>query len=78
MQTHPAAELFPMLAEHQLKELADDIRDRGLLEPVWIVEHDGADVILDGRNRWQACVLAGVEPITRRYWVMIRLVFQFP
>jgi hypothetical protein len=55
---HPAAELFPMMSASELQELADDIKANGLLEP--IILHDGQ--ILDGRNRLQACVMAGVEP----------------
>lgn len=56
---HPVAELFPMLAGDDLAELAEDIRHRGLLQPIVL---DGEGRILDGRNRHAACLLAGVEP----------------
>lgn len=55
---HPAAELFPLIGDDELRELADDIREHGLLEP--IVRLDG--LILDGRNRLRACEIANVEP----------------
>jgi hypothetical protein len=55
---HPAAEIFPLLVDDGFKELMADIKARGLLEPIVLL--DGA--ILDGRNRYQACVKAGVEP----------------
>lgn len=58
MSTHPAADLFPLISDDELHELADDIREHGLLEP--IVRVDG--LILDGRNRLRACELAHVEP----------------
>lgn len=58
LRAHPAAELFPMLPDDQLAELAKDIRERGLIEPV--VLHEG--LVLDGRNRLAACLLAGIEP----------------
>lgn len=57
-EIHPAAELFPMMSDAELSELADDIKENGLLEPVVI--HDGK--VLDGRNRLRACEIAGVEP----------------
>lgn len=57
-RTYPAAEIFPMLSDSELRELADDIKLRGLLQP--IVMYDG--MVLDGRNRLLACRLAGVEP----------------
>lgn len=47
-----------MLGKEELQALADDIKVRGLLNP--IVRHQGR--ILDGRNRLAACELAGVEP----------------
>lgn len=66
--SHPAAELFPMLAGDDLAELADDIRERGLLEPVWLYDDpEHGTVMLDGRNRAAACELAAVELRTRKY-----------
>lgn len=58
MKAHPAAELFPMLGDAELRELAEDIKMNGLLLP--IVRF--GDLILDGRNRHRACELAGVQP----------------
>lgn len=63
MKTHPAAELFPMLAKDRLQELADDISAHGLKEPITLC--DG--MILDGRNRFAACEIAGVEPKYREF-----------
>lgn len=59
MGVHPVAALFPMLAADELAELAADIRERGLLQPVVL---DGEGRVLDGRNRLAACAMAGVEP----------------
>lgn len=63
MEAHPLANLFPMLAPEELQHLADDISLRGQEEPIVIYQ----DMILDGRNRWEACKLAGVEPLTIPY-----------
>lgn len=57
---HPLAALLPLLPDAELAELAADIGAHGLLEP--IVLHEGQ--ILDGRNRWRACEIAGVTPRT--------------
>jgi N6-adenosine-specific RNA methylase IME4 len=56
---HPLANLFPMMTESAHRELVADIKQNGLLHP--IVMYEGA--ILDGRNRFQACGPAGVQPI---------------
>jgi ParB-like chromosome segregation protein Spo0J len=61
---HPVADLFPMLAGDELPELAEDIKARGLLHPIVL---DGEGRILDGRNRFAACELAGIEPIFSTY-----------
>lgn len=68
MPVHPAADLFPMLAEDELRELAEDVRAHGLHEPLWVWnDPERGPVLLDGRNRLAACKLAGVKPTTRTY-----------
>lgn len=61
----PVADLFPMIAQDELAELAEDIAENGLQEPIVIAEVNGELMLIDGRNRLAACKLAGVEPITR-------------
>lgn len=60
---HPAAEIYPLLTDEELTELAGDIKAQGQKVP--ILMYQGA--ILDGRNRWRACSLAGVEPLTQEW-----------
>jgi site-specific DNA-methyltransferase (adenine-specific) len=55
---HPACLLFPAMGEQELQELAADINERGLLNPVVLFEGK----VLDGRSRLAACKIAGVEP----------------
>ena len=59
MKTHPIADLFPMMADDELAELADDIKANGLIHPIIT---DGEGQLIDGRNRLKACKLAGIEP----------------
>jgi hypothetical protein len=63
MKHHPIADVWPMMDEAKIAELADDISKNGQLIPVWLYEGK----ILDGRNRWAACQIAGVEPKTKEY-----------
>lgn len=56
---HPAAKLFPMMSDAELKDLAADIQTNGQHDPIIITSED---LVLDGRNRLAACELAGVEP----------------
>ena len=55
---HPIAQLFPLLEGEAFDALAADIGVTGLLEP--IIEYEGQ--ILDGRNRYRACIQANREP----------------
>ena len=61
---HPAADIFPMIDGLGLEQLADNIRERGLVEPGWLMP-DGT--LLDGRNRRLACERAGVQMQWRVY-----------
>jgi ParB-like nuclease domain len=58
LEYHPLANLFPMMDDAALRELADDIRAHGVHDP--IVLHE--EKILEGRSRHAACMIAGVEP----------------
>jgi ParB-like chromosome segregation protein Spo0J len=60
MKNHEYADLFPMMSDHDIEELAQDIKANGQRDP--IILFDGK--ILDGRNRHKACLIAGVDPIT--------------
>lgn len=55
--SHRFAELFPLLDDKALHDLATDIAENGLREPVVLFE----GLILDGRNRYRAARLAEVE-----------------
>jgi N6-adenosine-specific RNA methylase IME4 len=56
---HPATEIFPMMTDDNLIELANDTREHGQGEPI-VLDRDL--LIIDGRNRFVACSWAGVEP----------------
>lgn len=58
MKLHPLCAEFPEYGKKELRELADDIKKSGQTDKIVIL--DGQ--ILDGRNRFLACKLAGVEP----------------
>lgn len=58
-EVHPVAALFPMMTDEELDDLAADVRANGLLHPI-VLDHDG--VLIDGRNRLEACRRAGVAP----------------
>lgn len=63
MQFHEVANIFPMMSDAEFASLKSDIQAHGLLEPIWL--HNG--LIIDGRNRYQACVELGVEPHFRQW-----------
>jgi hypothetical protein len=62
-QFHPFADIFPMLGEDRLRDLAHDIKNRGLLDDIILYEGQ----ILDGRCRYLACEIASVEPEFQDY-----------
>jgi hypothetical protein len=62
--THPAADLFPMMGGPELTALADDIKKHGQHNSITLYVENGEQLVLDGRNRLAACELAGVAPTT--------------
>lgn len=56
------ADLFPMVAQDELAELAEDIAENGLQEPIVIAQVNGEWMLIDGRNRLAACRLAKINP----------------
>jgi hypothetical protein len=63
-EVHPAADVWPMMADDEIDALAADIKANGLIHPL-VVTPKGE--LLDGRNRFAACARAGVEPATVVY-----------
>jgi hypothetical protein len=61
---HPAANVFRMMTDDELQELADDIKENGLRNSI-VLDSEGR--LLDGRNRLKACEIAGVEPRFETY-----------
>jgi N6-adenosine-specific RNA methylase IME4 len=55
---HPLTDLFPPLDGAEFSELVADVGAHGLREPITTYD----EKILDGRNRYRACLAAGIEP----------------
>lgn len=63
LQFHPLCTLFPRLEGIEFDALKADIEANGQLQP--IVLHDG--MVLDGGNRYRACIELGIEPATSEF-----------
>lgn len=59
MDFHPLANIFPLIDGDEFVALVDDIRANGLREKIKLYE----GMIIDGRNRYRACLEAGADPV---------------
>lgn len=62
-QIHELANIFPRMPGEEFAALKADIKNNGLLEPIWL--YDGK--VLDGRHRYYACQEMSVTPSFREY-----------
>lgn len=64
MEFHEYANLFPMMPDEEIQKMAIDIKKGYDLDhPILVYQGK----ILDGRNRWKACQIAGVTPPIKEY-----------
>ena len=63
MKVHPATDCWPMMAADEYAELVEDIRNKGLQQPLVMF----GDALLDGRNRLKACDELNITPCTMQY-----------
>jgi ParB-like chromosome segregation protein Spo0J len=63
LELHPLCTLFPRLTGAEFEALKADIIANGQREPITV--HEG--FVLDGGNRYRACIEAGIEPILRDF-----------
>src|SRR5262249_58461324 len=63
LEFHPLADIFPLVEGQDFDDLVADIKTHGVEEPIVVFE----DKILDGRNRYRACLEAEVDPTFTAY-----------
>lgn len=63
MEFHEYANLFPLIEGEQFDALALSVKNDGLHEPIWLYEGK----ILDGRNRYLACLSQEIKPEFQQY-----------
>jgi N6-adenosine-specific RNA methylase IME4 len=63
LQFHKLADLFPLMEGEAFNTFAADIKARGLLQPIVVLDNK----VLDGRNRYRACVKTQVAVRVETY-----------
>lgn len=63
LEFHDVANLFPMMTESERVGLQKDIIENGLLTPIYLYQGK----IIDGRNRYLACLEVGYKPQFKEY-----------
>jgi len=63
LEFHTLANLLPMIDEIGFEALKADIQQNGLIQPIYLYQGK----IIDGRNRYKACLAVGVKPVFSNY-----------
>lgn len=61
---HEVANIFPLMQGDEFEALKADIASNGQREPIWL-HTDGS--IIDGRNRYRACMDLDIQPVFRTW-----------
>jgi hypothetical protein len=64
LQFHPLANCWPLMEDEDFDDLVESIRLTGLRNAILL---DSEGLIIDGRNRYRACLIAGKKP-RYEYW----------
>ena len=59
---HPAAQLLPRMTEQELRELGEDIKSRGLLQPIFILQE-----LLGEQTFVIRCSMASIDSMRWRW-----------
>jgi len=78
LEIHPAAALFPIMPEYEIKEMAKSITAFGLREKIGVItdaENVDTLLVIDGRNRLEALRKIGVQEdvIVKEFTTMVNL-----
>ena len=60
---HPACEIFPDLRGEEFDALVADIKKKGLILPIILIN----GVLIDGKNRYRACLKLNIAPVFMTY-----------
>jgi hypothetical protein len=63
LKFHSLADLFPLMDGKEFDAFVEDVKTRGQQEPITL--YQGA--IIEGRNRYRACLKLGVKAQTKEY-----------
>ena len=63
LEFHSVANIMPMMSNNEYEALKLDVKANGLREPIVIYQNK----IIDGRNRYNACLDTGIKPIFKEY-----------